>query len=298
MLKTGNLYEIMGLPRYASLGEVKAAFRRLAVQFHPDKNPGNAEAEELFKQISAAYDILGDEQKKREYDLRLSGFFAYQKTEGETEEKKQQKKKEQGEAILKRKREKYERESREIREAYMRAQKVMPYKWRYRLVIAGILLSMYIIITNWYSYDVLGEREPAFFKMFFGYVVTLVCTVYFLNALFKKWNAQNLDKPFRFEVRNRIALLFLGCVGLIFLFSFNAPQVYKQVQLDVYGKTTIGTLSAAMESNIILEYYVDGESISKSYDIPYKYYGRSINVKVKYSTANPHVCEIIETLDE
>lgn len=293
MLKTGNLYEIMGLPRYASLGEVKATFRRLAVQLHPDKNPGNVEAEELFKQISAAYDILGDEQKKRDYDLRLSGFYAYQKTDGEAEKKKQQ-----SEAIKKRKREKYERETREIRDAYLRAQKTMPYKWRYRLVVAGILLSMYIIITNWYSYDVLGEREPAFFKMFFGYVVTLVCAVYFLNSLFKKWNAENLDKPFRFEVRNLISLFFLGYVGLIFLFSFNAPQLYKQVQLDVFGKTTIGTLSAAMESNIVLVYYVEGESISKSYDIPYMYYGRSINVRVKYSTSNPHVCEVIGTLDE
>ncbi|MDL5044993.1 hypothetical protein QQ054_02915 [Oscillatoria amoena NRMC-F 0135] len=137
-----------------------------------------------------------------------------------------------------------------------------------------------------------------FFKMLFGYVVTLVCTVYFLNSLFKKMDAENLDKPFRFEVRNLISLFFLGYVGLIFLFSFNAPQLYKQVHLDVFGKTTIGTLSAAMESNIVLVYYVEGESISKSYDIPYMYYGRSINVRVKYSTSNPHVCEVIGTLDE
>ena len=144
----------------------------------------------------------------------------------------------------------------------------------------------------------LANVSRPFLKMLFGYVVTLVCTVYFLNSLFKKWNAENLDEPFRFEVRNRIALFFLGYVGLIFLFSFNVPQLYKQVQLDVFGKTTTGTLSAAMESNIVLVYFVDGESISKSYDIPHKYYGRSINVRVKYSTSNPHVCEVIGTLDE
>ena len=63
-----DLYEVLGVPRDADQATLKKAYRALAQQYHPDKNPNNPEAEERFKQISAAYDILGDEEKRRAYD--------------------------------------------------------------------------------------------------------------------------------------------------------------------------------------------------------------------------------------
>lgn len=63
-----DLYEVLGVQRDASGAEIKKAYRALAQVHHPDKNPDNPEAEERFKQISAAYDILGDEEKRRTYD--------------------------------------------------------------------------------------------------------------------------------------------------------------------------------------------------------------------------------------
>jgi len=67
-MATKDLYAILGVERDASADEIKRAYRRLARKHHPDVNPGDAKAEETFKQISAAFDILGDADKRKNYD--------------------------------------------------------------------------------------------------------------------------------------------------------------------------------------------------------------------------------------
>ena len=63
-----DYYAVLGVPQDATEKEITRAYRKLAKQYHPDANPGNAEAEERFKEISAAYDVLGDAEKRKEYD--------------------------------------------------------------------------------------------------------------------------------------------------------------------------------------------------------------------------------------
>ena len=70
-----DYYKVLGVERGASEKEIKTAFRRLAQQCHPDKNPGDKRAEEKFKEINEAYEVLGDPQKRAKYD-RLGSRYA------------------------------------------------------------------------------------------------------------------------------------------------------------------------------------------------------------------------------
>src|SRR4051812_25445287 len=63
-----DYYKTLGVAETSSAKEITKAYRKLARELHPDKNPGNAAAEERFKAVSAAYDVLGDETKRAEYD--------------------------------------------------------------------------------------------------------------------------------------------------------------------------------------------------------------------------------------
>jgi len=63
-----DYYEILGVSRNASADEIKSAYRKLARQYHPDRNPGDKQAEVRFKEVQEAYDVLGDEAKRKQYD--------------------------------------------------------------------------------------------------------------------------------------------------------------------------------------------------------------------------------------
>src|SRR6478672_12565007 len=71
-----DYYEILSVERNASGEEIKRAYRKLAVKFHPDKNPGDAHAEERFKELGEAYDVLMDGNKRAAYDRYGHAAFA------------------------------------------------------------------------------------------------------------------------------------------------------------------------------------------------------------------------------
>lgn len=73
-----DYYSLLGVARTADPETIKKAYRKLAVRYHPDKNPGNQEAEQNFKQIAEAYDVLSDPSRRRTYDLL--GDDAFRKT--------------------------------------------------------------------------------------------------------------------------------------------------------------------------------------------------------------------------
>ena len=72
-----DYYEILGVSKNASAAEIKKAYRKMALKYHPDKNPGDSKAEDMFKKSAEAYEVLGNEQKRAKYDR-----FGHQAFEG------------------------------------------------------------------------------------------------------------------------------------------------------------------------------------------------------------------------
>ena len=68
MAEKRDYYEVLGVDKTASAEDIKKAYRKKAIQYHPDKNPGDKEAEEKFKEAAEAYEVLSDPQKRQRYD--------------------------------------------------------------------------------------------------------------------------------------------------------------------------------------------------------------------------------------
>ena len=77
-------YKTLEVPETASLDEIKKAYRKLSLKNHPDKNPGNPDAVRIFQKINEAYEVIGDAEKKNEYDMQRSNpFFRQQQQQGQ-----------------------------------------------------------------------------------------------------------------------------------------------------------------------------------------------------------------------
>jgi len=63
-----DYYDVLGVDRKAGADDIKRAYRKMAIKYHPDKNPGNKEAEAKFKECAEAYEVLSDPEKRQRYD--------------------------------------------------------------------------------------------------------------------------------------------------------------------------------------------------------------------------------------
>ena len=75
MEKKRDYYEVLGVDRNADVNAIKKAYRKLAKKYHPDTNAGNPKAEEMFKEVTEAYNVLSDDKKRKLYDQFGRGAF-------------------------------------------------------------------------------------------------------------------------------------------------------------------------------------------------------------------------------
>ena len=80
-----DYYSTLGVGRNAKDDDIKRAYRKLALQYHPDRNPGNKQAEEKFKEINEAYQVLSDSEKRKRYDMLGDSYTRYQQRGGTPE---------------------------------------------------------------------------------------------------------------------------------------------------------------------------------------------------------------------
>jgi len=86
MMEFKDYYEVLGVAKDAAQDAIKKTYRKLAVQFHPDKNPGDKKSEERFKEITEAYEVLGDPEKRRKYDEMREQWKNYRQGGGRSDE--------------------------------------------------------------------------------------------------------------------------------------------------------------------------------------------------------------------
>jgi curved DNA-binding protein len=80
-----DYYQVLGVSRSAGADDIRAAYRKLALKYHPDRNPGDKQAEDKFKEMNEAYQVLSDPQKKARYDQLGSAYSSYRRDGGQPE---------------------------------------------------------------------------------------------------------------------------------------------------------------------------------------------------------------------
>jgi len=283
-----SFYHILGLPDYANLTDVRRAFRQLAVRFHPDKNPGNKQAEERFKEISNAYNVLGETDTKREYDLRLSGMNILVKDEDPAKEKEAKRKKMREELIRRRKREAEEK----IISDWNKLNSGTPLWLRHSLNIAIIATGSILIFRNWFY--TMDSFSPA--RLILAILLILIGNVREQNLWYTRYLYQELKGKIKFKISSRVMRNLILSMTFSILAGIAAANLMQAYHFANYSAVTSGDIEVRYQGNYIVyyKYKVGGKtykkimSVESLYDLP-----RSRKVMVRYSTVNPIYAEIV-----
>jgi curved DNA-binding protein CbpA len=287
-----SLYDILELPRYASIQEVRSAFKRLAVKYHPDRHPGRPELEEKFKELSHAYTVLGDEDNKRDYDIRLSGFFFQEKNKSR-EEDRQRKRREMVAEMLRKKKEK---ERDKIVRDWDKIRNGAPLWLRRSFHYSLIAVGVCFIFRHWFY------TQESFSPIYFVFAMVFIITGNVLeqNLNYTLFLYRQLHGKISFNLYRRVLLNMLSgivisvCAGvggahLSALYHFK--KYPARVQADVQA---IYVPERGRDIRIVYRYRVNGQTYTK--DVPDAWREEAVRKRklwVRYSYVNPVFSKII-----
>ncbi len=287
-----TLYDILELPQYASLKQVKSSFKQLAVRYHPDKNPGNKQFEERFKEISNAYQVLGNEEAKQHYDLQLSGYIHYVRKE-KTEEDKQKERQRKYREAMKRK---AERERAKVIREYEKLQTGVPLWIKHALNYVIILFGVRLIFSNWiHTVDTFSPTSYVF-----ALVIILVGSIKEQNLNYTIWLYQKqvekarFNIPFRFMRNLALSITFSILLAIggaqmmeLYHFTYYPAKMFADVKVEMVDKHRMGF-------TVTYVYSVDGVKYRKEVpDDMLEHILPGRKVWIQYSHRNPKYARII-----
>ncbi|MBX7205619.1 MAG: J domain-containing protein [Bacteroidia bacterium] len=284
-----NYYKILGLPLNASQDQIKTAYRALALKYHPDKNPGNRQAEEVFKVIAQAYEVLGDDRKKAAYDLQfvllLTAIQQKLKEEPKTDRKKY--------GISKRIFKSKEQEVAEQIALY--EHRIRQFSFVQRVGFHGViaLAGWLLVFKNWFI-DIAGFE---FAYIFLGIVVFMISCGNLFAAIFHELNYRyNRDLiSYDFEkrtIRWLVATVVLGICAVIPIseYRFN----YHMKHYPVYTMGTIEDLHYhSMDYQFDSHEGVIHKRQSIDSDAQFESVIGSTQIQVIYSSQNPRIAKVV-----
>lgn len=283
-----SFYSVLGLQDYASLTEVRRAFKQLAVRYHPDKNPGNRHAEELFKEISNAYNVLGEADSKQHYDLKLSGINMFLKeNKGEDEEEQRKKKREE----LLRWRKKKEEEK--ITNDWTRLNTGTPLWMRHLLNYALMATGAILVFQSWFY--TLETLSPV--RIILAVILIIGGNIREQNLRYACYLYKQLKGEISFSIPGRVVRNLIigfvisgssGIVGAHLMALYHFKNYSMITQAEVVVRFNAGWTYQ-------YKYVVNGKAYHKPLpvDFIYKHQGDTA-LFVRYSSANPVYAKLIE----
>ncbi|MHB1278977.1 MAG: J domain-containing protein [Bacteroidia bacterium] len=283
-----SFYKVLGLQDYASLSEVRRAFKQLAVRYHPDKNPGNRQAEEVFKEISNAYNVLGEAESKQHYDIKLSGLNMYLK-ENKEDDVEERRKKMREELLRHRKK----KEEDKIIDDWNRLNKGTPLWIRHLLNYALIATGAVFIFQNWFY--TMETKAPVY--IVFAIIFLIVGNIREQNLRYTRYLYRELKGELNFSIPKRIVRNLL--IGMVIGAGSGIAGAHLMAlyHFENYSMITEAEIVVRYNGGWMYQYKytVNGKDYHKP--LPERFianYQMDKPLRVRYSSANPVYAKLIE----
>lgn len=283
-----NYYKILGLPDFSRFDEVKQAYRSKAKQFHPDVNPSN-EADDIFKLVNEAYQVLSNPQTKERFDyaLKYSLNFHYRKRTTTVDPAETRRR----EAIKRRKKSQEFRKKRFL-QRFEKANVRFPYKFRFAIFGLGALSALLLTYQNWFVNE--ASRSEAV-ELGLSLVTFFILWVVFCSNLYRYWRYRYLlsgNRPnYEIQVVRWMIVVLLFAPLVINIIS----QFQKEYELEHYGVERLANLSTVYSSEEIqYSFRVDGVLYKKTVEVKpgIKIDDQYRWVAIVYSSINPRISDL------
>ena len=284
-----DYYKLLGVGYNATQTEIKKAFKAKALQYHPDKNPNNPQAEEFFKHLNYGYSVLTNNDKKLRYDRELSlinsfgkEFYEKQKANARAQRGRERAKPKTQEQV-----------NQEILDDFEGMNKKFPFIWR----IIGTALIAVAGLTTVYENWFYNEVNNGIFTVLIGFAMFLAGSSLLGNFIYLKMRVNFIKEKMSYSYEKAGVRLFFLMILIAPLMLAGILQMKKTYHFNNYAQKTIGIVkSFDFRSNrLIYEFKASGILVKKTITvdegfkiIPGDY------VEVEYSTENPAINRVVD----